>query len=265
MTPTTAELPARVAPTLAISQCATLAWRGIVRIRHNPFALADVILTPIIFLMLFVYVFGGAIAGSTEQYLQFVMPGMLGLMALFASMGIGVALNQDLHKGVFDRIRTLPTVRIAPLVGVIGSDIVRQVIAIAVLYGFGTALGFRAATPTPSVLAALVLTLAFALALSWVWVLLGLLLDSAQAVQGLGALIIFPLAFASNIFVPPETMPDWMQSIVAANPAGHLMDAVRGLLLGGPTAAPLTSTAMWMLGFVAVFAPLSLLAYRRRP
>jgi ABC-2 type transport system permease protein/oleandomycin transport system permease protein len=249
---------------LAASQCLTLTWRGIVKIRRHPATLADVVFGPAIFLVLFVYVFGGAIAGSTRDYLRFVLPGMLGLMTLLATMGVGVALNQDLAKGVFDRIRSLPTARIAPLVGAIGGDIVRQVVAIVALLGFGVALGFRFSTGPLPVLAACALALGFALALSWVWVLLGLVLKDAQAVQGLGAVVIFPLAFASNIFVPTETMPGWLRAFVEVNPVRHLMDALRGLLLGGPVAGPVLITLAWMAGFVAVFAPLALAVYRRR-
>ncbi|GIF52317.1 ABC-2 type transport system permease protein/oleandomycin transport system permease protein [Asanoa ferruginea] len=249
---------------LAATQCLTLAWRGIVKIRRHPATLADVVFGPAIFLVLFVYVFGGAISGSTHDYLRFVLPGMLGLMTLLATMGVGVALNQDIEKGVFDRIRSLPTLRIAPLVGAIGGDIVRQVVAIVALLGFGVALGFRFGTGPLPVLAACALALGFALALSWVWVLLGLVLPNAQAVQGLGAVVIFPVAFASNIFVPTDTMPGWLRAFVEVNPVRHLMDALRGLLLGGPVAQPVLITLAWMAGFVAVFAPLALAAYRRR-
>ncbi|QVQ51245.1 ABC transporter permease [Spiractinospora alimapuensis] len=254
----------RVSPLLGVTQCLTLTWRGIVKIRRNPEVLFDVTLTPIIFLGLFVYVFGGAIEGSSQEYLQFVLPGILGMLTVFATMGVGVALNQDLDKGVFDRFRSLPTWRVAPLVGAIGGDIIRQVIAIAVLLGFGAALGFRFVTGFWSVLAACALALAFAMALSWLWVLLGLVMRKPQSVQGLGTLILFPLAFGSNIFVDPATMPSWMQRFVEVNPTRHLMDALRGLMLGGPVATPVFYTVLWMAGFVVVFAPLALWVYRRR-
>lgn len=179
-------------------------------------------------------------------------------------MGVGAALTQDLRSGVFDRFRSLPTPRIAPLAGAIGGDLVRQVVAIAVLIGFGTLLGFRFRTDVWSVAAACLLALGFALALSWVWVLLGLLMKDAQGMQGLGALLIFPLAFASNIFVEPETMPGWLRAFVAVNPIRHLMDALRGLMVGGPVATPVFWTLLWMAGFVAVFVPLALAAYRRQ-
>ncbi|MDG4827972.1 ABC transporter permease [Solwaraspora sp. WMMD1047] len=249
---------------LGVSQCLTLAWRSVVRIRHNPLTLTDVVLGPGLLLVLFVYVFGGAIEGDTGRYLQFVLPGVLGLMTLLATMGIGVALNQDLQKGVFDRFRSLPTWRIAPLVGTVVGDVIRQVIAIAALIGFGTALGFRFEAGVWSVLAACALAVAFALALSWVWVLLGLLMRDAQSVQGLGALLIFPLAFASNIFVDPASMPGWLRAFAEVNPIRHLMDAMRGLMLTGPVAGPVRWTLLWMAAFVLIFAPLALSAYRRR-
>jgi len=248
----------------AVRQSLTLSFRGVVKIRHNPLVLADVVFGPLILLVLFVYVFGGAIAGSTEEYLQFALPGILGLMTLLATMGVGVALNQDLANGVFDRIRSLPTARIAPLAGAIGGDVVRQVVAIVALIGFGLLLGFRFATGPWSVLAACALAIGFAMALSWVWVLLGLAMKDAQSVQGLGAVLIFPLSFASNMFVPPATMPGWLRAFVEVSPVTHFMDAMRGLMLGGPVARPVTWTLLWMAGFVAVFAPLALAAYRRR-
>jgi ABC transporter DrrB family efflux protein len=248
----------------SVRQFLELSWRGIVKIRRNPLVLADVLIGPAIFLVLFVYVFGGAIGGSARQYLEFVLPGILGLTTLLATMGVGVALNTDLEKGVFDRLRSLPIRRIAPLAGAIGGDVVRQAVSIAALLGFGVLLGFRFRTDAWSVLAACALAIGFAMALSWVWVLLGLVLPDAQSVQGLGAMVLFPLAFASNIFVDPATMPGWLQGFVAVNPVRHLMDAMRGLMLGGPVARPVLWTVTWMAALVAVFAPLALAAYRRR-
>jgi ABC-2 type transport system permease protein/oleandomycin transport system permease protein len=248
----------------ALAQCATLSWRGIVKIRRHPAGLADVIVGPAVFLVLFGYVFGGAIAGDTSDYLQYVFPGILGMMTLFATMGVGVSLASDLSTGTFDRLRSLPIVRIAPLVGAIGSDVVRQLVSLTALIGFGLLLGVRFSTSIWSVLAGCALALAFALAVSWALVLLALAVKDPQAVQGLGAVIVLPLAFASNIFVPIATMPDWMQTFASWNPVGHLVEAVRGLMMGGPVAGPVTRTLIWMAVFVAVFAPLSLIAYNRR-
>lgn len=248
----------------AVTQCATLSWRGIVKIKSNPLGLTDVILGPAIFLVLFGYVFGGAIAGDTATYLQYVFPGVLVMMTLLATMGVGVALNTDLSAGIFERFRSLPIFRIAPLVGAIASDIVRQLVSLTALVGFGLLLGVRFETSVGSVVAGCALALVFALSVSWVWVLLGLAIVDTQAVQGLAAIIILPAAFASNMFAPPETMPGWMQTVVAGNPVTHLVDAVRGLLMGGPVAEPLLDTVIWMTIFVAIFAPFSLRSYNRR-
>lgn len=262
--PTHAPPRKHVALSQALTQCATLSWRGVVKIRRHPMGLADVIIGPAIFLALFGYVFGGAIAGDTDAYLQYVFPGILSMMTLFATMGIGVSLSTDLATGIFDRFRTLPIARVAPLIGAIGSDIVRQVVSLSALIGFGHLLGVRFTNGNWSVLAGCALALAFALAVSWVWLLLALVIHDTQAVQGLGAVIILPMVFASNVFVPTESMPSWMQTITSWNPVGHLVDAVRGLTMGGPVAEPLTYTAIWMAAFLAVFAPLSLIAYNRR-
>lgn len=247
----------------AVSQSMVLAQRGIIKLGRHPMGLADVILGPAIFLCLFGYIFGGAVSGDTDGYLHYIFPGIVGLMTLFATMGVAASLSQDLAKGIFDRFRSLPLVRIAPLIGAIGSDIVRQVVSLAALIGFGLLLGVRFQTDLVSVLAAGGLALAFALSVSWVWVLLALAIRDTAAVQGLAAVIIFPITFTSNIFVPPETMPEWLQTIVAWNPVGHLVDALRGLMMGGPVAEPVLLTSAWMAAFVLIFAPLSLRAYNR--
>ena len=247
-----------------VAQSATLSWRGLVKLRRNPAGLADVIIGPAIFLVLFGYVFGGAISGDTGEYLEYVFPGILGMMTLFATMGVGVSLSTDLSEGIFDRFHSLPLARISPLIGTIGSDIVRQLVSLSALIGFGLLLGVRFETNLLSVLTGCALAIAFAFSFSWALVLLGLALKEPQAVQGLGAVMIIPLSFASNIFVPVDTMPEWIQSFVSWNPVGHLVDAVRGLMMGGPVGQPLVFTLIWMAAFIAIFAPLSLIAYNRR-
>lgn len=261
---TQASLKMHVGLRKTVSQSMMLSWRGIVKIRRNPAGLADVIIGPAIFLVLFGYVFGGAISGDTGEYLQYVFPGILGMMTLFATMGVGVSLSTDLSEGIFDRFRSLPIARISPLIGAIGSDVVRQSVSLAALIGFGLLLGVRFETNVWSVLGACALALGFALAVSWALILLALAIKDPQAVQGLGAVLIIPIAFASNIFVPVETMPGWMRVFASWNPVGHLVDAVRGLMMGGPVGEPLMFTLIWMAVFVVVFAPLSLIAYNRR-
>lgn len=247
-------------------QSLTLAWRNIVRIRQNPEALADVTFQPIIFLVLFLFVFGGAVSagGRWQDYLPFLLPGLLVQTVVFSTMGTGISLNDDFAKGVFDRFRSLPIARSAPLVGAILGDAVRYVLSIVILMVTGVVLGFRFQNGVVNGLLACLLVLAFALALCWIWVWLGLKLRTAQSVQGVAFLVMFPITFGSNVFVPIDTLPGFLQAFVNVNPVKHLVDAMRGLMLGGEVQRPLLYTLAWMVGFVAVFAPLAIRTYRSR-
>jgi oleandomycin transport system permease protein len=216
--------------------------------------------------VLFVFVFGGAVAGAGgwQQYLQFVLPGLLVQSVVFATMGTGVGLNDDFAKGVFDRFRSLPISRSAPLVGAVLGDAVRFLISIVILMTFAAILGFRFHNGLGYGLLACALALAFALSLCWTWVWIGLKMKTAQGVQGIAFLVMFPLTFGSNVFVPTDTLPSWLQTFVNVNPVKHLVDTMRGLMLGGPIQGPLLWTLAWMAAFVAVFAPLAISSYRRR-
>jgi oleandomycin transport system permease protein len=179
-------------------------------------------------------------------------------------MGTGVALNDDFAKGVFDRFRSLPIARIAPLIGAVLGDAVRYTLSILILMGTGFALGFRFGNGVGNGVLACLVVLAFALSLCWIWVWLGLTLKTAQGVQGVAFLVMFPLTFGSNVFVQPETLPGFLQAFVSVNPVKYLVDTMRGLMLGGEVQKPLLITLAWMVGLVAVFAPLAIRAYRRR-
>ncbi|MGC4937093.1 ABC transporter permease [Kribbella sp. DT2] len=271
LTPTTADprhAVRRNGPLAWVPQSLTLAWRNIVRIRQNPEALADVTFQPIIFLLLFLFVFGGAISGQAggtwHDYLPFLLPGVLVQSVVFSTLGTGVALNEDFAKGVFDRFRSLPIARVSPLVGAVLGDTVRYLTSIAILMVTGFALGFRFENGVGNGLLALLLVLAFALSLCWVWVWLGLKVRTAQGVQGIAFLVMFPLTFGSNIFVQTSTLPGFLQSWTKINPITYLADAMRGLMLGGDVQKPLLITLAWMVGLVAVFAPLAIRAYRKR-
>ncbi|WP_329482871.1 ABC transporter permease [Kribbella sp. NBC_01510] len=256
----------RTNPFAWVQQSLTLAWRNIVRIRQNPEALADVTFQPIIFLVLFLFVFGGAIAqgGTWHDYLPYLLPGLLVQTVVFSTMGTGVALNDDFAKGVFDRFRSLPIARIAPLVGAVLGDAVRYTLSIVILMGTGFALGFRFQNGIGNGLLALVIVLLFALSMCWIWVWLGLSLKTAQGVQGVAFLVMFPLTFGSNVFVQTSTLPGFLQAFVKVNPVKYLVDTMRALMLGGDLQKPLLITLAWMVGLVAVFAPLAIRAYRRR-
>jgi len=254
----------RIGPLDAVRHTLTLAWRSLVQIRHNPMELADLSLQPLMFVALFAYVFGGAIAGSPKAFLQFGLAGIIAQNALFLTMNTGVALNNDITKGVFDRFRSLPIARSAPLGGRIVADLVRQVWSMAILLGVGTLLGFRVQTNPLSVLGAVLLLLVFTCAFSWLPVLVAMLVDEPEKVMMLGFVVVFPLTFASSAFVPVASMPGWMQAWVAVNPATLLVDAVRGLLVGGEVAAPALGALAWAAAIGAVAAPLALRAFRRR-
>ena len=261
--PVTARAPRRRWPLLRHS--IVLARRGLINLVRTPEALIDVTLQPIIFLLMFTYIFGGAIShGSTHSYLQFLLPGILGQTIAMGGIAIGVNLNNDITKGIFDRFRSLPIARSAPLVGSVLADVVRYVILCVVTLGFGYALGFRAHTGVPEVLAACGLSVAFALCLSWASVFVGMIARTSGSVQGIMTLIVLPLSFGSNTFVPTKTMPGWLQSFVHVNPLTHLVAAVRGLLLGGPVGTDVLWTLGWMAVLLVVFVPLAMRAYRRR-
>ncbi|WP_245679686.1 ABC transporter permease [Actinomadura hibisca] len=262
---TGAEPPRRVSPRRTLSHGLTLAWRNIAQLKHSPEKLLDVTLMPIVFLLLFLYVFGGAVAGDTHSYLQKLLPGLVAQMAMFATMGLGTALAEDIQKGVFDRFRSLPIARSAPLIGTVLGDTVRFLMVVTVLVGFGTALGFRFHTDPLSVLGAFALAYVFYLAVSWVSVLVGLLAPGPETVQGLAFLWVMPLTFGSSVLVPDtSTMPGWLQAWTKVNPVTHLADAVRALTTGGPVGNHVWYTLAWAAGIVLVTFPIAIRMYNRR-
>jgi oleandomycin transport system permease protein len=263
-TATTTTPSVRVTPLEGVRQTGTLAWRTLVQVRHNPYELLDFSLQPIMFVLLFTYVFGGAIAGSTGAYLTFALPGIIVMNMLFVTMYVGLGLNTDLTKGVFDRLRSLPIARWAPLTGRITADLGKQAWSIFLLLVVGFVLGFRLGTNMAGLLGATLLLLVFALAFSWVSVLVGVLAKDPEKVQVFGYTALFPVTFVSNVFVPAQSMPGWLQPIVKANPVSILSDATRGLLVGGPVATPVMQSLLWTVGIAAVFAPLSVMFFKRR-
>jgi oleandomycin transport system permease protein len=242
-----------------------LAKRNLIKTMRTPEQLIDVTLQPIIFLLLFVYVFGGAISGgSRHDYLEFLLPGLLSQGIAMGSIALGQNLNADIEKGVFDRFRSLPIARLSPLVGAVLADFFRYLILCLIYVGFGYAMGFRIDANPGAAVAAIALSVSFALCFCWISLCVGLKVRSPGAVQGVMFLMIFPLSFGSSTFVQPATMPGWLQAFVKVNPISHLVDAVRGLMLGGPIATDLAWTLGWMAGLLAVFVPLALRIYKRR-
>ena len=247
----------------AASAALTFGWRGMRKIRHVPEQLLDVTVTPVLFLLMFTYLFGGAVAGSTDEYLQFLLPGMLVQSVLFTAVYSGVALNTDVTKGVIDRFRSLPIWRAAPLVGAVLGDSVRYAVAATVVMVLGFIMGFSAGGGAAGVLTAMALVVGYAFCLSWVFTTVGLLMRSPNAVMNAGFMVLFPLVFLSNIFVDPATLPGWLEVVVDLNPISHLTTGVRGLMAGGAAAGDVALPLVEGAVMVAVFAPLTVRLYRR--
>ena len=255
----------RVPPATALRHGLIVARRNLLQVRGNPQLLVFLLIQPILFVLLFVYVFGGAIARSSRQYVQFVIPGIIVQTVVFATAITGIGLNEDVAKGIIDRFRSLPIARSAVLAGRILSDAVRLIATVAVILGVGAVLGFRITSSPPAALAGVLLIIAFGMALSWVAALIGLSVRNPETAQSAGFIWMFPLTFASSAFAPPETMPSWLQPIVEVNPITVATDALRGLLLGGPVLDPVLQTLAWIVALTVVFAPLAIRQYRRLP
>ncbi|HET6482758.1 MAG TPA: ABC transporter permease [Actinoplanes sp.] len=242
-----------------------LARRSLIKTARTPEALIDVTLQPVIFLLLFTFLFGGAIgSGDRGAYLQFLLPGLLAQSLALGGVALGQNLNADIEKGVFDRFRSLPIARSAPLVGAVAADIVRYLTVCVVMLGFGTLIGFRIETGFLPAVAAVALSIGFGLCFCWISVWVGMIVRTSGAVQGVMFLLIFPLSFGSNVFVQTSTLPGWLQAFVHVNPITPLVATIRGLLIGGPVAHNLLITLAWMAGLLLVFVPLALRGYARR-
>ncbi|GIH04598.1 transport permease protein [Rhizocola hellebori] len=264
MTTLNTTLPARVSPLVGLRQTASLAWRGLVQIRHNPMELGDLSFQPIMFVLLFTYLFGGAVMGDPVKYLQFMLPGIIVQSGLMATMNTGMGLSTDLHKGFFDRLQSLPIARWSPLAGRVVSDVVKQGWSMTILLATGYLIGFRATQGVVAVLAAFGLMLTFSLLASWFAVFCGTIADEPEKVMMYGFTAIFPLSFLSNAYVPTATLPGWLQAFVKINPVTQLGDALRGLLTGGPVAQHALLGLLGGLVIAVICAPLALLRLKRR-
>jgi ABC-2 type transport system permease protein len=257
-------LPARPGLRRTARDCLTMAHRALLTIRHSPEQLSDVTVQPVVFTLMFTYIFGGAIAGDTASYLPFFIPGILVQSVIMTSAATGVQLREDMSTGVFDRFRSLPIARVAPLGGAMLADLLRYALAGVVTLGVGLAMGYRPAGGAGGLLAACLLVAGCAVALSWMFAFFGVVARSAASVQNTSMLVMFVLTFVSNAFVPAGSMPGWLQPVVAVNPVSHLVTATRALADGQGW----TADVLWALigaGVIAVlFAPLTLRRYMRR-
>jgi len=248
----------------ALSATLTFGWRGMLKVKHVPEQLLDATISPVMFVLMFTFLFGGAVAGSTDAYLQYLLPGILVMQVLFNTVYSGVALNTDLTKGVVDRFRSLPIWRPAPLVGALLGDSVRYLAGGLVIVVLGLILGFEAEGGIGGIAAALALTVFFAFALSWAFTTLGLLLRSPNAVMNAGFMTIFPLTFLSNVFVEPSTLPAGLEWFVDVNPVSHLADTSRALMAGDATGGDILYVFVAAAIVTAIFAPITNYLYRTK-
>ncbi|WP_331736854.1 ABC transporter permease [Streptomyces sp. NBC_00211] len=260
----TAQITGRTGFAQTTQHSIALAGRGVTKFMKSPMQLVDVVLTPIISLLMFVYLFGDAMSGGdTDGYLQLVAPGVMVMAVFQASIGVGASLSTDASTGIFDRFRSMPIARSSPLIGAVLADIVRYVVCLGALAVLALVMGYRVQTGPVATLAALALLIGFALSFSWISVYLGMLIKNPASVHGLMTILILPLTFASNVFIPRDGMAGWLRAWSDVNPVSLVAESVRGLLNGGPVAGSLLATLAWMAGVIAVFFPLAMHAYRK--
>ncbi|MDX3129646.1 ABC transporter permease [Streptomyces europaeiscabiei] len=248
----------------ALSASLTFGWRAMLKIKHVPEQLFDVTAFPIMMVLMYTYLFGGALAGSPEEYIQFLLPGILVMSVVMITMYTGVSVNTDIEKGVFDRFRSLPIWRPSTMVGYLLGDALRYAIASVVMLTVGMILGYRPDGGVLGVVAGVVLLIVFSFAFSWIWTMFGLMLRTEKSVMGVSMMVIFPLTFLSNVFVDPSTMPGWLQAFVNNSPVTHLASAVRELMAGEWPTAEVAWTLGWSALFVLVFGPITMRLYNRK-
>ncbi|WP_053851611.1 ABC transporter permease [Streptomyces sp. NRRL B-24085] len=248
----------------ALSASLTFGWRAVLKIKHVPEQLFDVTAFPIMMVLMYTYLFGGALAGSPEEYIQFLLPGILVMSVVMITMYTGISVNTDIEKGVFDRFRSLPIWRPSTMVGYLLGDALRYTIASVVMLTVGVILGYRPDGGVGGVVAGIALLVVFSFAFSWIWTMFGLLLRTEKSVMGVSMMVIFPLTFLSNVFVDPKTMPGWLQAFVNNSPISHLSSAVRELMAGDWPADEIAWSLGWAGLFLAVFGPVTMRLYNRK-
>jgi ABC transporter DrrB family efflux protein len=249
---------------MIFSQTGIMARRNLLHVLSDPQQMIAMSVQPLMFLLLFVYVFGTAISGSTAQYLQFVLPGLLVQGIGFGTTQTALGLNADFQRGLIDRFRSLPMARSAVVAGRVTADLVRTAWSSLIIVGVAVALGFRFHGGLPGAIGAFGLVLGLGVAMCWLMAFLGVSLRSAESVQATGFMLIMPLTFASSVLVPAASMPGWLQAFVKVNPISIFAAAMRGLMLGGPVATPVLQAVAWMAGLSVTFGALTVSRYRRR-
>lgn len=246
-----------------LSNALVFGWRAVLKFKHVPEQLFDLVMTPIMFTLLFTFVFGGALAGTPGEYLQFFLPGILVQTVVFNAVYSGMGLSADLGKGLFDRFRSLPIWSLSPFAGLMVGDVLRHVIAGSIILGIGLILGYRPEAGVPGVLASFALLVAIGFGMGWIFIVLGLLVRTPNTVMTLGFTFLFPLVFASNIMVQPQTMPGWLRAFVEVNPVSLMSTAMRGLMSGDATLRQVLLALAAPVALTLLLAPVTLRLYRR--
>ncbi|MFI0001056.1 ABC transporter permease [Streptomyces globisporus] len=245
-----------------------LARRNLLQIKKDPESMFDVLLTPIVFILLFVYVFGGSVGaslgGNRQEYVNYLVPGLMAMLGLNIAMAVGTGVNDDFRKGVMDRFRTMPISRSSVLIAKIVVELGRLMVAMLILLAMGFVVGMELHGSVFGLLAAVALSAVFGAAIMWIFILLGLSMKTAQAVQGTAMLVLMPLQFGSSIFVPTQTMPGWLQAFTDYNPLSNLADAARALMQGDPVGDSVWWTLAWTAGITVVLAPLAVAKFRKK-
>ena len=260
----TFQVVARPPAPSALSNALVFGWRAVLKFRHVPEQMFDLVMTPIMFTLLFTFVFGGALAGSPADYLQFFLPGILVQTVVFNTVYSGMGLSTDLDKGLFDRFRSLPIWSLAPFAGLMVGDVLRHLIAGLIILKIGLLLGYRPEAGIVGVVAAFALLVTVGFGFGWVFIVLGLMIRTPMTVMTIGFSFLFPLVFASNIMVDPGTMPDWLRAIVDVNPVSLITTAIRGLMSGGVTASQIGLALMAPMALTLLLAPVTLWLYRKQ-
>jgi len=248
----------------ALTQITTLAWRALIKMSRNPEQLVDVTFMPVLFTVMFGLMFGGAVSGSTAHYLPTLIPGIIAMTSITACVAAGIQLREDMDKGVFDRFRSLPIARIAPLAGPMMADLARYAIAAGVTLTVGVIMGYRPGGGVLGVAAGVVLAVITGWSIAWIFLWIGTRARSAGAVQGLSMMIMFPLAFLSNAFVPTDSLPGWLQAVTRVNPVSHVVSALRDLMNGGALTAQVGWALLGCVTVAAIFIPLAVRSYSKR-
>ena len=254
----------RLTPAEMVSDTSVIAQRQLRKVLRRPMYVVYLFVQPVILVLLFRYVFGGAIATGGVSYVDYLMPGIIAMTAVFGALTTGLGITEDLAAGVIDRFRSLPIAHSALLIGRTAADLATNAVSIVVILALGFVIGFRPSEPVWSVALAPALILAFAYVFSWISAFVGISVRNPETAQSIGFIWVFPLVFASSAFVPTDTMPAGVRAFADVNPVTLVVDAARALMIGhGDALAPALGTLAWLAALLVVFVPLSVRALRK--